>query len=209
MATVTRSENNHFATGFIITLVAAICIVADSFVIGRNQFFLLLNGNLGSLADYFFRFWTFLGDGAVWVVVAVLFFIYQKKKFPLLVTAIIVSTLIVQVTKTYLFPAEPRPTVAISNIHSIHTVEGVELHTAYSFPSGHTTTAFTIYLLACLFVKKKWIIPMGFLYALLVGYSRIYLAQHFPLDVGGGMFAALITVPLSIAIQKRWEKRNG
>jgi membrane-associated phospholipid phosphatase len=104
-------------------------------------------------------------------------------------------------------PAEPRPTVAITG-YPIHTVRGVELHTAYSFPSGHTATAFTIFLLACILLNKRWVLAVGFTYALLVAYSRVYLAQHFPLDLGGGMIAAVFAVLLSILVQRSWEKRS-
>jgi membrane-associated phospholipid phosphatase len=45
------------------------------------------------------------------------------------------------------------------------------------------------------------------LYAVLVGYSRIYLAQHFPLDVGGGMLTAVITILVAVFIQNIWEAR--
>jgi len=41
-----------------------------------------------------------------------------------------------------------------------------------------------------------------------VGYSRIYLAQHFPLDVGAGMFVAIVTILLAILIQRKWEKKE-
>jgi len=91
-------------------------------------------------------------------------------------------------------PGEARPTKAITDSHLIHVVKGVELHSIGSFPSGHTTTAFCFYLLACLFFNKRWVVFGGFLLALLVGYSRIYLAQHFPRDVAGGMAAACLTM---------------
>jgi membrane-associated phospholipid phosphatase len=208
MFTKTAFSNRNFIAAFMATLAVGLYLIIDSFIVGRNELFLMLNTDLGRPADYFFSFWTNLGDGIVWVVVAALFFIFQKNKLPLLIAAIIVSTLITQLTKNYVFPAEPRPTAAIQDINLIHTVPGVELHTAYSFPSGHTTTAFTIYLLACLFVKRNWIIPVGFVYAILVGYSRIYLAQHFPLDMGGGMITALITILISLYIQQQWEKRK-
>jgi membrane-associated phospholipid phosphatase len=196
----------YFAVAAVITALTGVYLITTSFIIGRNNFFLLLNTDIGSAADTFFAFWTWLGDGLIWIPVAVLFFLYRKDKIPLLAAAIIISTLIVQLTKSYLFPDTPRPTLAIENTNAIHLVPGVEVHTAVSFPSGHTTTAFTLFLLICLVTKKKWVIPFAFLYALLVGYSRIYLAQHFPLDVGAGMLAAVITVLLSIPIQEAISK---
>lgn len=201
-------SNRNFIASFILTLATGLYLIIDSFIVGRNELFLMMNADFGKAADFFFSYWTNLGDGAIWVVMAVVFIIYRKNKLPLLIAAIVVSTLITQLTKNYIFPAEPRPTAAIENISRIHTVPGVELHTAYSFPSGHTATAFTIYLLACLFIRRSWIIPAGFVYAILVGYSRIYLAQHFPLDVGGGMITALITILTALYIQQVWEKRK-
>jgi membrane-associated phospholipid phosphatase len=198
-------RNKNFIIGIILTLAVGSYLVIDSFIIGRNAFFLLINDDLGGAADFFFKYWTNLGDGAVWVVVAVLFFIYRKKKIPLLIAAILFSTILTQVTKIYIVPAEPRPTVAITG-YDIHTVPGVELHTAYSFPSGHTATAFTIFLLACLFIKKRWMVFAGFFCAILVAYSRVYLAQHFPLDLGGGMAVAVATILLSLLVQRSWEK---
>lgn len=186
------------------TTVTGIALLLLSACLGKNECFLLLNTDLGKMADQFFRFWTNLGDGAVWVIVGLLFLIYRRNLLLLCFSVIIISTLIVQVTKNFIFPSVPRPTKAIGELALIHTVPGVELHTMNSFPSGHTTTAFAVFLLACLVIPKKWVIPVGFVYALLVGYSRIYLAQHFPLDVGAGMLAAVISVLLSITIQKRF-----
>lgn len=204
-----HGKNRQLAAGYLLTLFTGITLITASFVIGRNQLFLVLNTDLGNRADYFFRFWTNLGDGSVWVLIAILFFFWRKSQFPLLVSCIVLSTLFTQVTKIWLVPAEPRPTAAITDAALIHTVPGVELHTAYSFPSGHTGTAFCIFLLGCLLIRKSWIVPAGFLYAALVGYSRIYLAQHFPLDVGGGMIVALVSVWLSVLVQRRWETRKA
>jgi len=192
----------NFNTSVTITLVLGFTLMAISFYVGKVNLFLLLNGNLGLFADRFFEYTTYLGDGVIWVPIAVLFFIYRSKYLALLFGAFLFSTLFTQVTKNFIFPELPRPTKLIENIQLIHTVPGVELHTIDSFPSGHTTTAFTVFLLACLFIPTKKIIPIGFLIALLVGYSRVYLAQHFPLDVGAGMIAACVTLLLSIQIQK-------
>ncbi len=201
-------SNKQFLTGILLSSVTGLILVTCSFLIGKNNFFLLLNNDLGNPADIFFSFWTNMGDGIVWVVIAIFFYLYRKNKFPLLIAAIIISTLITQLTKNYAFPAELRPTSAITDISQIHTVPGVELLTAYSFPSGHTATAFTIFLLGCLLIRKNWVISVGFVYALLVGYSRIYLAQHFPLDVGAGMLTGVITILLSVVIQEKWDLKR-
>lgn len=201
-------RNRNLVIGVVLTLITAVYLLIDSMVIGRNAFFLLLNTDLGTAADYFFRFWTNLGDGIIWVIVALLFFFYRKNKFPLLLAAVLFSTVITQLTKIYIVPAEPRPTAAISGA-DIHTVPGVELHTAYSFPSGHTATAFTVFLLGCVLINRRWFLPVGFVYALLVGYSRVYLAQHFPLDVGAGMLVAIATILLSLLVQTKWEERRS
>ncbi len=200
--------HRKFTIAIVLTLLSACFLITVSFVIGKNDFFFLLNIDLGILSDYFFRFWTNLGDGIIWILVTILFFIYEKRKFPLLLSTLVLSTLFTQVTKRFIFPETLRPTAAIDNLPSIHTVPGVELATLHSFPSGHTATAFSIFLLACILSKKTWVLPIGFVCAWLVGYSRIYLAQHFPIDVGGGMVVAVLAVYISLTIQKRWDEKS-
>jgi membrane-associated phospholipid phosphatase len=202
-----HTNNRNLCIGVTLTVVTALYLIIHSCIIGRNEFFLLLNTDLGNTADIFFKISTNIGDGIVWVIVAVLFYIYRRKYFPLLIAAVLISTLIAQGTKN--LAPEPRPSVAIIDASLVHTVKGVELHSSYSFPSGHTTTAFTIFLIACLLIKNRWVVPVGFVCALLVAYSRVYLAQHFPLDLGGGMLTAVITIFASIGIQKQWERRKN
>lgn len=198
--------NKKTKTGLLITSLSGLTLLIISFILGRERFFLLLNGDGGYFTDSFFAIWTSLGEAIAWVIVAVLFYFYQKDKLILYFASLIFSTILTQFLKHIVFEDVKRPTAAISDVSQIHTVTGVELYTANSFPSGHTATAFTIFLLACLLINKKWVVPFGFLAALLVGYSRIYLAQHFPIDVGGGMLVAVFTILLSVWIQKKWGK---
>lgn len=191
----------NFAIGSLLAAATGLGLIFLSTFLGKINLFLFLNGDLGVIADWIFEYATYLGDGAIWVPVALLCIIYRRKYLILLFGSIIYSTLIAQLTKNFIFPAAPRPTKLIHDIRLIHTVPGVELHTIYSFPSGHTTTASSIFLLGCLLIPKKWIIPAGFAYTLLVGYSRIYLAQHFPLDVGAGMVGGIISVYFSLRLQ--------
>lgn len=198
----TPSYNN----GALLSSGLGIMLIVLSLLGGKIELFLLLNEDLGIAADYFFHYLTYLGDGIIWVPLAMLIFIYKKQLFPLLLATIIISTLIVQGSKKFVFPNEARPSAAITNLTQIHTVDGVELHKTNSFPSGHNTTIFSVYLIVCLVLSARYFWIIGFLIAAMVGYSRIYLAQHFPLDAGAGMLTAVVSVHLSLLIQKRISK---
>jgi membrane-associated phospholipid phosphatase len=102
-----------------------------------------------------------------------------------------------------------RPSSAITNGSFIHYVTGVEVHSINSFPSGHTTTAFTFVLLIALTIRHKSFMLLAIIVALLVGYSRIYLGQHFPLDVGAGIFVAIASVAPSLFVQKWFDRKRA
>ncbi len=198
-----------FKTGATLSISTGIMLILFSFLGGKEELFLLFNQNLGSTADFFFQYFTHAGDGIFWVPLALYFIFYKRKGLPLILSAIIFSTLLVQTGKKIIYPNEARPTAAIeSSIQNpIHTVKGVTVHSNNSFPSGHTTTAFSLFLLGCLLLPYRYFWLIGFTAALLAGYSRVYLAQHFPLDVGAGMICAVITVYLSLQIQNLFNKR--
>jgi membrane-associated phospholipid phosphatase len=203
-----KLNKNKFFIATIISLLLTAVLFYYSHTFGKEDFFLLLNKNEGSVADKLFYIFTFGGDALIWipVLVIVIFLLKRKDAIVLLVAAFALSTIFVQGIKN-LVP-EDRPIKAITNTSLIHTVEGVEVHTINSFPSGHSTTAFCIYFIFCLLIKKRWSIVVGFIYAVTVGYSRIYLAQHFPFDVAGGIVTATISVWLSVFIQQYWWKRE-
>ncbi len=54
-----------------------------------------------------------------------------------------------------------------------------------SFPSSHTAVAFAVAVTLTAFLPRRAVV-VALVYAVLVGWSRVYLGVHYPLDVVGG-----------------------
>ena len=71
-----------------------------------------------------------------------------------------------------------------------------------SFPSGHANTAFSAATLLSLeFGGWFW---LCYIPAFLVGYSRIYMGVHFPLDVAAGAAIGIVIMWLTLAAYKKF-----
>jgi membrane-associated phospholipid phosphatase len=114
--------------------------------------------------------------------------------------ASIVQTIFVQGLKRYVFPDLVRPRMFFEDFASFRQIEDVEYYSSNAFPSGHTATAFTIALILSIFLTdKRWSIVF-ILLAIGVGISRIYLMQHFFVDVYFGAIFGVISALLSANI---------
>jgi membrane-associated phospholipid phosphatase len=78
-----------------------------------------------------------------------------------------------------------RPFVSLGNVYHNKYNSPTD---RYSFPSGHTATAFSMATsLTLRYPDRPVIIAISYLYAAIVGYGRMYLGVHYPSDVLGGM----------------------
>lgn len=77
----------------------------------------------------------------------------------------------------------------------------------FSFPSGHTSTAFATATALTLSTKKWYVAVPSYAYACAVGYSRMRLGVHFPSDVLGGMILGIGSSLLVFQIDK-WIQKN-
>jgi len=62
----------------------------------------------------------------------------------------------------------------------------------YSFPSGHTASAFAAVGIFARYLKRKQAVPAA-IYAVLMGFSRVYVGVHYPTDVLAGMLMGTIS----------------
>jgi membrane-associated phospholipid phosphatase len=78
---------------------------------------------------------------------------------------------------------------------------------SYSFPSGHTSSAFAMATALSLSTKKWYVAVPSYAYACAVGYSRMRLGVHFPTDVLGGMVLGIGSSLLVFQIDKWIQKK--
>jgi membrane-associated phospholipid phosphatase len=140
---------------------------------------------------------TNLVDWLPYLCVILLLF-YRAGWATFLASNLLLSTVIVQPIKHIV--CAPRPlTWFAENMPdiSLPLVEGVRMNHWLSFPSGHTTTFFVLFftlsiILCAENIKGKNILSfICFLCASFGAYTRIYLSQHFALDIFAGILIAV------------------
>ena len=144
-------------------------------------------------------------------VIAVLLLFYRAGWATFLASNLLLTTLIVQPIKHIV--RAPRPiTWFAQNMPdiSLPLVEGVKMNHWLSFPSGHTTTFFALFFCLSIILcaenaKGKHILSfLCFLCATFGAYTRIYLSQHFALDIFAGILIAVCsTLVLYFFLVKR------
>ncbi len=132
------------------------------------------------------------------ILITLLAAIYKKsaplrRKFFMLAVVLLLSAILSPALKSVIYRERPFYT----HTHIEKRAAGGES----SFPSGHALEAFAMALTVSLCFRKRSLTIAVFIWALLVGYSRIALGVHYPSDVLGGMLIgmgmALLVVWLS------------
>lgn len=176
----------------------------ELFLFINNHFhFQILNDNM--------RAFTYLGNGWVvyWVTLVALYFWGRRpfrESFVILFLTQAIPGAVVILLKRLI--NRPRPIVALAHeiaVGSAHVVVLGRHLTAYSFPSGHTETAFALAVALAYFVPRKR--AVFYTLATLVGFSRVYNGEHFPLDVLCGGLIGYGCAHLGLLIYSRFRKR--
>ncbi|AKD57336.1 phosphatase PAP2 family protein [Spirosoma radiotolerans] len=165
-----------------------------------------VNSRNSPLADLIFPYVTYVGDGAFFIVVCLLLLALVNWRVGLMAFAsFALSSLTSEFLKKIVFDGSPRPLKYFEHsTFQYHVIEGLDIHSYNSFPSGHTTTAFAMFgLLAFLDQKKSrgWV---WLLLGVLAGYSRVYLFQHFVEDVFAGSLVGTLSSIIIYGLMCRW-----
>ncbi|HYX08538.1 MAG TPA: phosphatase PAP2 family protein, partial [Bacteroidales bacterium] len=102
------------------------------------------------------------------------------------------------VMKRFIFTNALRPYKIFADTPGLHLVEGVKMYANHSFPSGHTASAFGMFFILSWLVPQRYLKILFFLLAFLVAYSRMYLSEHFLIDVTVGSVIGVASAMLFI-----------
>ncbi len=183
------------------------------FLLGTTLLLVLMTLGLWSSGDYHSGFiaintwahqypneyWvglTLLGDERILILIISLTIARRSPHlFWSLIIAALIATLYARGLKPLIDAARPPAVLTPNTFYLI----GNELK-RHSFPSGHSVTAGVFFgVLMCHYRWIEWRILFGLL-AILVGFSRIAMGVHWPIDVtaglAGGVFAAWLGIKL-------------
>ncbi|UCS95701.1 phosphatase PAP2 family protein [Echinicola marina] len=184
---------------FIVFLIGAIFLSRP-----KGAVELLINQHHFLWADIFFSTVTHLGDGLVFLAVFPVLLMYRYSFALLCSLNAAIHMLIALLMKKLIFPHAPRPLEYFKDVDLVQ-VAGVTMHHWHSFPSGHTATAFALTsMVSMVFPKRHFFQVLMLLIAVLVGFSRVYLMQHFMGDVLVGSFLGLSSALLSRCLVVRY-----
>lgn len=161
------------------TVIQSLDLVFLNFI--NNNFF------HNSFMDKLMIILTSLGDmGLIWILISIGLLItpkYRKVGF-MTICALILSSILSEGLLKHLIQ-RPRPFIADPTVQLLITKP-----LSYSFPSGHTTSAFAAAGILVRMVKKYrgYVIAL----ALMIAFSRMYLFVHYLSDIIGGIIVGLI-----------------
>ena len=177
----------------------------------RKDLFFTPNTNFSDWANVFMFYTTWLGQGEVIILVLVLLMLYRPFRNWWYFTTALVCNLVPffaeQILKT-LFD-RPRPRLLFYDRLWMHYLPEWPVYLSRSFPSGHSTGAFSFFCFLSLILTARYKAfgLLFFLLALSVCYSRMYLAAHFFDDVYAGSLLGTTLTMLMFSIMNQYKSK--
>lgn len=169
-----------------------------------NSFYFINHGLDNKILDILMPLITDFGSILAWGLILVLMYAFgdeRTRKIAFLAfLALILANVVVYSLKFLV--AEPRPFLTLANVDLL-----VHAEETYSFPSGHATSSFA----AAFVIGSKYKLNLKgrnysllcplMIFAVIVGFSRVYIGVHYPYDV---IVGAIIGILSGYFVLKFW-----
>jgi membrane-associated phospholipid phosphatase len=174
-----------------VLIISGVCLT----VFSAKGIFFRLNTFHTLYLDTFFQNYTLLGDGVFSIAIFLVLLLAERTMLAMqVITGYLFSGIISQLLKHAIHA--PRPHAIISSTEYHYFIDGITHSGMTSFPSGHTTSVFALATLLALHTRDKRISLIYLVTAIITGYSRIYLGQHFLADVVAGVLIGTLSALL-------------
>ncbi len=183
---------------------------------GHLDLHVYLNGLHPTWMDPLFVHGTNIADGFIVLVVALFLFMFNSRRAGgYFATSAIIASSITQVLKQIPFADVRRPKHFLNDMPGLHIPDGVELSSYFSFPSGHSTAGFVMFVCLALIFRSKPLAALFGVLAVFAAYTRVWISMHFMEDILVGAFigatSGIVFYPLFYserAMQRTsWNKR--
>lgn len=200
-------KNSFFLLPYALFLLAGGVLLAS---VSKASLHITVNGYHHAAADQLFYYLTYLGDG-VTVTILVIVLLFVKIRYSLLMGAAnLIAAGITQSLKHFVFDDILRPKEFFKDVHELYFIAGVENYSYYSFPSGHTTAAFALCASLAVITDNRILKFIFLCLALSIGFSRVYLSQHFFMDIYAGSFiGTAVTMGVCYFIERYRHQHPG
>ena len=159
----------------------------------HGEFVLWLNKLHNPVWDFFFKYWTHTGDEIFFAIVAIGLIFFKRRFGLVLALAGIGVAGIALFFKHVLFPEAQRPIIYFKGHEVLDLVDGVTVLSQHSFPSGHSMAAFALAIFIALMLQNNNYSLLLLIGATLAAVSRVYLSQHFLIDIMAGSLIGIVT----------------
>lgn len=156
-----------------------------------------LNSFHSDTNDILFKFSSDFAEGIYYALILIILGMFSFKFLFNGVLTYLISGGVTQILKRIFDFPRPKLYFGSEILANLHLVEGVKIYTKYSFPSGHSTAAFSMMFFLSLIVPNKYAKILFAIFAAIMGISRIYLVQHFLVDVIVGSVVGIVVTLLT------------
>ncbi len=183
------AANPAFFIFFSIWVVLLTFLVA---FVPKGDSFHFINSHHTFWADILFTIYTYFGDGLFVIAVFIAYCCMQQWNNARAILGTYIFSGVICCMLKNLFHAG-RPASIFHGDRTFHVVSWLPVAYINSFPSGHTTSAFAMSATIAIVSKNKSFGIITFVFAALTAYSRVYLGQHFVIDVWFGSMLGTVT----------------
>ncbi len=187
-------KKNKVVVGFYVLVLLILFYFLCNF--GKVQIHIYLNQLVGNkLIDNLFFYITYLGDGAVAPILLMMVLFYNVRLGICCTASFITAALASIILKYCFYDDVMRPWFVFQWFVKtpITYVDTSTLNIHYSFPSGHATQAFAVFICLALMTSKNLNKLLFLSLALLTAFSRVYLSQHWLVDITVGSIIGTVT----------------